>query len=531
MITAPDKKITYDKKIDKIIIKFPWDPGLVERMRNVPTAMWDITLKQWEINPDYIDYVLFNFPSFTIDWTTEPIRDEYFRRDKELNEASAKALQNVIPFLDKPFGNITLYAHQKDGIKSIIQLKRCILSDDLGLGKTYQALISAHYFDKPIYVIAPVSLHDMWNFEAVKLGYKVTMISSSNIGNPPTGDFSVIVDEAHYFQNLNSNRTEAFLNFVGKAGMTVLITGTPLKNGRPSNIFPLLTAIRHPLSYNKSSFEINYCGVKRSQGVAKNIRGATNLQDLHNRISDVIIRRSKLECLNLPEFSRYIQVADMTEEGQKSFDEVFNRLRQVYLQRISEGIISSNQDALVMLTQLRHSGSFGKIPTALKLMEEIREEGNKSIVFSAFKDSAAALHEKASISGKSGLLTSDTSLKERSRLLEAYQRGELDYLVCTFGTGGLGLTMTAGNYVILLDRPWTSGDAEQAEGRAHRIGQNKNVTSIWLQNTIVDSQIDHLLLMKQRNINEVLLGTRDSFEYEVVDLRGEAKEIVRNIFV
>ena len=531
MIKSKDNTISYDKVQRKLIITMPWDPGLIDRMRNIPTADYYVATKTWEIDAAYIEYVLWNFPSFTTTKQVDDLANELKLNKDNLTKETIKALFAVdnTSYLDKSFGGMTLYEHQKSGVREILNQERVILADDLGLGKTLQSLVATNMLPYPIYVVAPISLHENWKREAERLGIKLANIySSSSTEDPPIiVNYSLIVDEAHYFQNLAAKRTKWFLSMVAGAGIVVVITGTPIKNGRPSNIFPLLTAIRHPLSFNKVEYEINYCG---RTGKSKNNRGAANLSDLYAKISPITIRRTKEECLDLPDFTRYIRQADMTPEGERAFKVVFDNLRAIYFQRITEGKITSNNDALVMLTQLRHAASFGKLFTASELMSEIAEEGNKAILFCAFKDSAEALFKTINLANPSALLTSDVTIANRDKAVNDFQGGSLSSLVCTYGTGGVGLNMTEASYVILVDRPWTPGEAEQAEARAHRIGQKKNVTSIWLQNDHIDMQIDELLIRKKKNIQEVLTGSRDSFEYGVVDLRGQAKEFLDEIF-
>ena len=76
--------------------------------------------------------------------------------------------------------------------------------------------------------------------------------------------------------------------------------------------------------------------------------------------------------------------------------------------------------------------------------------------------------------------------------------------MCTFGAGGVGLTLTAAHTVILLDRPWTPGDTRQAEDRVRRIGQTKPVTSIWMSALDLDPLVDELLESKEQTSNAVL---------------------------
>ena len=70
----------------------------------------------------------------------------------------------------------------------------------------------------------------------------------------------------------------------------------------------------------------------------------------------------------------------------------------------------------------------------------------------------------------------------------------------------MGITLTAASNVILIDRPWTPGDAEQAEDRCHRIGQNSAVSAFWIQLGLVDKMIDELIDSKQARIDKVLKG-------------------------
>ncbi|KAB0238284.1 DEAD/DEAH box helicase [Microcystis aeruginosa EAWAG127a] len=62
--------------------------------------------------------------------------------------------------------------------------------------------------------------------------------------------------------------------------------------------------------------------------------------------------------------------------------------------------------------------------------------------------------------------------KNRQAIVDRFQAGTSKIFIGTIKAGGVGLTLTAANQVILVDRPWTPGDADQAEDRCYRIGQN-----------------------------------------------------------
>jgi hypothetical protein len=89
--------------------------------------------------------------------------------------------------------------------------------------------------------------------------------------------------------------------------------------------------------------------------------------------------------------------------------------------------------------------------------------------------------------------------------VDRFQSGCLDVLICTYGVGATGITLTKSHTVILLDRPWTPGDVLQAEDRIRRIGQQSDVVhSIWVSKFPVDDKLDKLLQTKDSNCQIVL---------------------------
>jgi hypothetical protein len=95
--------------------------------------------------------------------------------------------------------------------------------------------------------------------------------------------------------------------------------------------------------------------------------------------------------------------------------------------------------------------------------------------------------------------------------------------VGTIGAGGVGINLHAFGAcrdVLLVDRPWTPGDAAQVEDRCHRIGQTGTVNAGWLQYGTVDTTVDNLLVSKSENVEEVLAGERKGLSFSQTDLAG-----------
>lgn len=108
--------------------------------------------------------------------------------------------------------------------------------------------------------------------------------------------YVVIGDESHAMQSLSSIRTQGALALCGHEACIgcVLATGTPMKNGRPSNLLPLLIAIRHPIARNRIEFEKRYCNARRTAFCAWDTSGATNLEELRVKVGSFLLRKTKV---------------------------------------------------------------------------------------------------------------------------------------------------------------------------------------------------------------------------------------------
>ena len=149
--------------------------------------------------------------------------------------------------------------------------------------------------------------------------------------------------------------------------------------------------------------------------------------------------------------------------------------------------------------------SFAKVDATVDLARKILNEESAIVIFSSFAQVAKQLHEKLAGSGwPCELLTGETPQKKRQELVDRFQNGLSSAFVCTFGAGGVGLTLTAASTIVLLDRPWTPGETRQAEDRIRRIGQVKDCTSYWMRSFELDRQIDEVLASKNQTANAVL---------------------------
>jgi hypothetical protein len=109
-------------------------------------------------------------------------------------------------------------------------------------------------------------------------------------------NYIVVADEAHAMQTITSSRTRSALSLCKhpKCIGVLLSTGTPMKNGRPCNLYPLLSAISHPLARNQREYEMRYCNAKKTIFCPWDISGVSNLPELKDRVGSSLQRKTKV---------------------------------------------------------------------------------------------------------------------------------------------------------------------------------------------------------------------------------------------
>ncbi|MEB3234864.1 MAG: DEAD/DEAH box helicase [Cyanobacteriota bacterium] len=412
----------------------------------------------------------------------------------------------------------SLMLHQRSGARWLLARRGAVLADAMGLGKTMTALAAARALvrlaDCRVVVVAPVGLHAHWLREAAAVQLHLELHSWAALPSalPPAGCV-LIADEAHYAQNSQTQRTAALLRLARHPRLRAcwLLTGTPMKNGRPAQLHPLLAAIGHPIAADQRAFEARYCaGYWSEQGGRRqwNAQGASNLDELQRLVRPLMLHRRKQDCLDLPPKHRLLQPVQLSDPDASAFDRELQVCLQDYRRRAALGLVRRDAEALAALSALRQLGSKYKLQAACDLVEPLLARGESVVVFTAFVASARALVHRLAPGAAAGPLTGAVEATKRQQLVDAFQRGETPLLVTTYGTGGLGFTLHRARHVVLLERPWTPGDAEQAEDRCHRIGMGAALQCHWLQLGAADQLVDGLIASKADRIAVVLGAQR-----------------------
>jgi SNF2 family DNA or RNA helicase len=472
-------------------------------------------------------------------------REEEARRQRALEAATEITQLIEAAKLDEAIAcGWKLFEHQKQGAQWLLAHGKAgiygggILADQMGLGKTIEALVAAKavkaVYGAHIMVVCPSSLKDNWLIEAEKVGVKIDVFSWQKMPLPlERTQYVLIADEAHYAQNPKSQRSKAVKELAKHDNCLYawMLTGTPLKNGRPINLLPLLEAVDHPLSHDRRAYEKRYCqaGYKvvnsRTGKQVWDNQGAACLDDLAKMTQDVILQRKKHDCLDLPEKLRSLRPVDLSAADEATYNSEIKAAVADFRRRAELGEVDPDAEVLVTLQALRRIGSKYKAAAAIEAAQELLESGEQVIIFTEFLESAKAIAATLGETTSVELLTGDVESDKRQDMVERFQAGKSKAFVGTIRAGGVGLTLTAASYVIMCDRPWTPGDAEQAEDRAHRIGQKSTVNAIWLQLSDIDIMIDALLGQKQQRIDLVMSGKRKTLR-GIGNINDLAKELI-----
>ena len=525
---------------DSIAVYAPYDAtGQFQRLAKTVTGYrFNGHDKSWRFPLEQVKEVIAKFDRKTYVYDINIVGLLLSIEQQEINEKlrlETEALEkagNIISLTNQanfsqPLANgWYLRNYQQEGVKWLLShtkqglLAGGILADQMGLGKTLTALVAAKAMQKKeqcaIWVICPVSLKDNWLKEAAIAEVQIEVFSWAKLPKSTTEKpYLLIADEAHYAQNFSSQRTQKLIELAQNTNCLAswLLTGTPIKNGRPINLYPLLLAINHPIASDKKLYEKHYCNASyRSVGKRSvwDTSGATHLDELSAKTEDAILRRTKEKCLpELPAKTRLMQEVALESKAFKEYNSEVQSYVQDYRDRVKLGLVDKNAEALVTLGTLRKLGSKYKVDAAIEIASQLLEEGQQVVLFTEFVDSASSLY--AALGGE--LLTGATKPEERQAMVDRFQSGESKVFIGTIKAGGVGITLTAASTVVLVDRPWTPGDTEQAEDRCHRLGQKNAVFALWMQLGQIDLIIDNLIQIKQERIELVLKGKLKTLQF------------------
>ena len=451
-----------------------------------------------------------------------------------------------------------LRTYQREGLGWLryvddIGLGGC-LADDMGLGKTVQVL--AHLVDRKnrghargtSLVVTPRSLVYNWLRETERFTPDLQVLDYTGTQR---GDLSaqmdgcdlvvttygtirrdvmqlrelqfdcVILDEAQAIKNPQAQSSKAVRLLSGRSRLA--LSGTPVENDAIElwSIFEFLNP--HML------------GSKRDfQTMARSDSGSLAL--VARALRPLLLRRTKAQVLSdLPEKTELTIHCQLSPKERQVYDELRDHYMSTLQSKIErEGLNKARMHVLEALLRLRqascHPGlidetrtkdSSAKLEALLDHVREVGAEGHKALVFSQFVKLLSVVRHRLDEEGIPYAYLDGHTTDREAQVKRFMEDDDCRLFLISLKAGGLGLNLTAADYVFILDPWWNPAVEAQAIDRAHRIGQTRPVFAYRFvaQDTVEEKIID--LHAHKRKLADALVSADDNFlrELTMEDLR------------
>lgn len=448
-----------------------------------------------------------------------------------------------------------LRGYQQKGYEWLSYMKEnragVILADDMGLGKTLQT-ISLLLKEKEngvktaSLIVMPTSLIFNWASEFRKFAPELRVMShiGSNRSKTPAAFaffdvilttygtmridiemlktfpfYYVILDESQSIKNPEAKISQAVKQLISQYRLS--LTGTPLENS-VTDIWSQMEFLNPGLLGNEAFFKQFY------QIPIEKERSAKQAAQLRSIIQPYILRRKKQQvATDLPPKIENIHYCEMTEKQQALYEQTRDTYRNYLLELIQEGTLKKNKlNILAGLQKIRQIAihprmidaqisieESGKYAEVKEMLAEILATDSKVLIFSQFVRMLSIFETDLKTSAIPFLyLDGSTPASERKKKVEAFQSDpKIKVFLISLKAGGVGLNLTAADYVFILDPWWNPAVEQQAIDRAHRIGQTK---SVFYYKFITKNSIEEKILRLQQSkqeLSDALIAQEEDF--------------------
>ncbi|MDG0994217.1 MAG: SNF2-related protein [Akkermansiaceae bacterium] len=447
--------------------------------------------------------------------------------------------------------NATLRPYQVDGFRFLAYLATNrfggLLADDMGLGKTIQSITYLLWLREeeakerggmdnvaPSLVVCPKSVIDVWQSETEKFApeLRVKVLRTRDDLHIPTIESEVdmfvlnyaqlrlcgeelakikwltaILDEGQQIKNPDSKAAKAARDL--NCQNRLVLTGTPIEN-RLMDMWSLMSFAMPGVLGSRAYFKKRFD--KRKDPGAQS--------RLASRLRPFLLRRTKLQVAkDLPPRTEEEVFAEMEGVQDELYKAELKRIQKALLGFESDEAVKKNSFAILQgLMRLRqiccHPGLIdpkflkdesAKMNALFYLLDQLREEGHKVLVFSQFVSMLDIIKARLEVESRPfHYLTGQT--KDRKGVIESFQTTkDASVFMLSLKAGGAGLNLTSASYVILYDPWWNPAVENQAIDRTHRIGQkNKVIAYRLLTRETVEEKIRILQHQKTQLVTNVL---------------------------
>jgi hypothetical protein len=461
---------------------------------------------------------------------------------KELRESinESRSLMPKVPTKLKA----TLRDYQLDGFQWIARLNNwgagACLADDMGLGKTVQTIAYLLYVARKgaSLVVAPASVIPNWRKELERFAPSLNVLTlndsadrKATIDSAKSSDVVistygllvseaenvigkkwnvVCLDEAHTIKNRETKTSASAMKL--KADNRLILTGTPVQN-HLGELWNLFQFINPGLLGSYENFQQKFITPIEME------HDKVRQQQLNRLVHPFMLRRTKSEVVEeLPDKEDITISVEMSDAEMSIYEIIRRRAKEM----VSDGGANVNVATLAEITKLRQAaccaelvekkwkGGCSKVDRLVDLMTELRDGGNRALVFSQFTSFFAIVRRALDKAGIEYLyLDGSVPVKKREKLVDEFQNGDCPFFLISLKAGGLGLNLTGANYIIHLDPWWNPAIEQQATDRAYRIGQKQKVTAYHL---VASNTIEEKIMRmheSKRNLADALLSGSD----------------------
>lgn len=437
--------------------------------------------------------------------------------------------------------------YQETGVKWLSMLDKYgfggILADDMGLGKTLQTisfLSSRLDADQRVLILAPSSLIYNWSDEFAKFapGLDVTVVyglkqvrdqliaEDHQITITSYASFRqdvkeyqgqsfqyLILDEAQVMKNDQTKIARYLRDF--DVEHTYALSGTPIENH---------------LGELWSIFQIVLPGLLPAKKEFLKLPAPT----VARYVKPFILRRKKEEVLQeLPELTEMIYRNELADSQKTIYLALLKQMQERVMNASQDEINRSKMEILSGLMRLRqicdtpklflddYEGESGKLDSLRELLQQIQDGNHRVLIFSQFRGMLDIIENELEAMGMPSFkITGSTPAKERQDMTTAFNDGERSAFLISLKAGGVGLNLTGADTVILVDLWWNPAVEAQAIGRAHRLGQERNVEVYrMITRGTIEEKIQELQESKRNLVTTILDGAEAQASLSLEEIR------------
>lgn len=427
-----------------------------------------------------------------------------------------------------------LYDFQVEGLRKIIQLKgRCLLSMDMGLGKTATSLnfLRIRPDQRPAVIVVPASVKLNW-YREIKLWMEYTeesiVIMQGKQHYPCKGASIIIinydileahveyliklkpkvliVDEVQFVKNETAKRTKAAKKLSRTVPYMIGLSGTPIMN-RPAEFWPILNMLKPTVWGNRMSYLFRYCAPKNN-GFGWTYKGATNTRELNEILNqEIMYRVLKHDVLTqLPD--KVYSVIPFTIDMRREYRSAEFKLRQ-FMQGATG---RDSAEALARIGAMRDAAARSKMDHVIEWVKDFLETDEKLVLF--------AIHHKIidqlmDVFGpKIVKLDGRDNLNQREQSIQKFRTDpKVRLFIGNIQAAGVGVNglQDASSNVAFVELDWVPAALDQASDRLHRVGQKDSVNVYYLiaENTI-EEEMASAIDEKRKVLDAVLDGKETS---------------------